>query len=256
MVAQDKNTRCLVLAPDCAELTIADGESVRLVRRLCDSAREVVLSVGRGASVVLDEVCGGEVAAGNLVVRLAEGSHLAMTAAYLGGGGEVKHRIELCGAEAELEYNALYIVGGEERMNIELDVRHEVADCRSSEVVKGIAAGLARGRFSGMIYVAPDAQRTVALQQSRNLLLNDRAEIKTEPQLEIYADDVKCSHGATVGQMDEDAIWYMRQRGLDEAAARRLQMMGFAADITAHVADDALREELEAMITNKLDSLN
>ena len=243
-------------AADCAEITIADGDMVSI--SLCSECAESerVISVGRGAKVVVADVCEKGCANSALTLRLAEGSHVDMTAVYLGEGGDVRHRVELVGAEAEFEYHALYVVGGEERMNLALDVRHEVADCRSSEIVKGIAAGTARGRFSGMIYVAPDAQRTAAFQQSRNLLLNDRAEIKTEPQLEIYADDVKCSHGATVGMMDEDAIWYMRQRGLDEAAARRLQMMGFAADVTSHIADEELRSELEVLIDRKLDSLN
>ena len=237
------------------QLIIDEGDSVSLA--LCsECGAERVLTIGRGARVVIAEVCDKGLAESKLTLRLAEESYLDMTAIYLGEGGSVNHRVELCGANAELVYNALYVVGGEERMNLALDVRHEVADCRSSEIVKGIAAGLARGRFSGMIYVAPDAQRTAAFQQSRNLLLNDRAEIKTEPQLEIYADDVKCSHGATVGMMDEDAIWYMRQRGLDEAAARRLQMTGFAADVTSHIVDEQLRESVEVLMANKLDSLN
>lgn len=251
-----KDICCYELSADCAEYSVAAGDSVRLVRRLCSGCGECLVRVGRGARLVLDEVCGAGCADGALVVRLAEGSRAEITAAYLGDGGNVRHRVELAGADAELVYNALYVIGGEERMTLALDVRHEVADCRSSEMIKGIAAGVARGRFSGLIYVAPDAQRTAAFQQSRNLLLNDRAEIKTEPQLEIYADDVKCSHGATVGQMDEDAVWYMRQRGLDEAAARRLQMMGFAADITSHIADEVLREDLSQLIDSKLDSLN
>ncbi|MBO5903554.1 MAG: SufD family Fe-S cluster assembly protein [Tidjanibacter sp.] len=256
MSSTENKYRRYDLASGSREITIADGDMVSINLGAECAEGERVVSVGRGAKVVLAEVCGEGSAKSALILRLAEGSQVDMTAVYLGEGGDVHHRVELAGADAEFEYRALYIVGGEERMNLALDVRHEVADCRSSEIVKGIAAGTAKGRFSGMIYVAPDAQRTAAFQQSRNLLLNDRAEIKTEPQLEIYADDVKCSHGATVGMMDEDAIWYMRQRGLDEAAARRLQMMGFAADVTSHIADEELRSELEVLIDRKLDSLN
>ncbi|MDE5636855.1 MAG: SufD family Fe-S cluster assembly protein, partial [Alistipes sp.] len=111
------------------------------------------------------------------------------------------------------------------------------------------------GRFEGMVYVAPDAQRTDARQTSRNLTLGDEARITTLPQLEIYADDVKCSHGATVGQMDSDAVLYMRQRGLSEDAARRLQIEGFVADVVMRCAVEEAGEALLAELNAKLERL-
>jgi Fe-S cluster assembly protein SufD len=128
------------------------------------------------------------------------------------------------------------------------------ADCTSHTAVKGVAADSAHGSFSGLVYVAPDAQRTDSVQSSRNVTIGN-ARIETLPQLEIYADDVKCSHGATVGQMDSDAILYMRQRGLTTAMAKRLQIEGFVQDVAMHSAVENLKEELMELITTKLNSL-
>ena len=108
-------------------------------------------------------------------------------------------------------------------MRFGLRVSHNVGLCTSNSLVKGVAGGSASCEFNGLVYVAQDAQNTDARQTSRNIVLGDEARIVTKPQLEIYADDVKCSHGATVGQLDDDAILYMRQRGLSEAQAPRLR---------------------------------
>ncbi len=97
-----------------------------------------------------------------------------------------------------------------------------------------------------MVYVARDAQRTDASQHNRNLQLTDNAHIFTRPQLEIYADDVKCAHGATIGRLDEEAVYYMRQRGISESEARRMQLHGFAADIINHCPSDTSRETIAA----------
>ncbi len=251
---RDNQPRIAVLQATDSRVVVEQGDHVVLSRRLSSEAAECLVEVGEGAVVEIDEVA-TEVAAGALVIRQQAGSRVRLTAVYLGNGGKVHHRVELSGAEAELDYSALYVVGAEENMTLTLDVRHKVADCRSSEVVKGIAGGRATGRFSGLIYVAPDAQHTDAQQQSRNLLLTEEARIMTEPQLEIYADDVKCSHGATVGMMDEDAIWYMRQRGIDESAARRLQMTGFAADVVSQIGDAKLCEELGVALEQRMEEL-
>ena len=133
-----------------------------------------------------------------------------------------------------------------------LHTAHNVSDCRSESCVKGVAGGRAVGEFHGLVYVAQDAQRTDAQQQSRNILLSDTARITTWPQLEIYADDVKCSHGATVGQMDAEAVYYMRQRGLSEAEARRLQIEGFVGDIVRRCGIEPLGEALLEAVAAKM----
>lgn len=158
--------------------------------------------------------------------------------------------VDLKGPHAEVDIYALWMTS--ERVELDISVNHLAPDCRSFQMVKGLAAGAGTGVFRGSVHVAPAAQRTSALQQSRNILLSPTARAHVEPQLEIYADDVKCSHGATVGQLDSEAIYYMRQRGLSEAAARRLLLQGFATDIVAHLSDPALREKILKQIEERI----
>jgi Fe-S cluster assembly protein SufD len=199
---------------------------------------------GREQALILDGPASIEVA-----VERGGRAHIVLVVA---GEGGVECTVKLTGAGAEADIYALWIAAGDKKPRLTTRMEHSVPDCRSFQMVKGIASGTAAGKFTGEIYVAPDAQRTVALQQSRNLLLGDQARITTEPQLEIYADDVKCSHGATVGQMDDQAVFYMRQRGLSDDQARRLQIEGFANDILSRIADPAVREQAERLVQEKL----
>ena len=128
------------------------------------------------------------------------------------------------------------------------------ADCRSHTQIKGVATGKSHGSFAGLVYVAPDAQRTDSVQSSRNITVGE-ARIETMPQLEIYADDVKCSHGATVGQMNDDAILYMRQRGLSLADAKRLQIEGFVDDVVLHSVVEGSEAILAELLAEKLTKL-
>lgn len=220
-----------------------------MLRGECDGPCGGDYSVGAGEQLELYQLCGE----GNhdLVIRLAEGARAKVVfAAIEGAESNYNYRIELDGAGAELELYGLFVCSEDRRCNIRTNVRHNVADCRSNQVVKGIASANGVGTFDGLVYVAPDAQRTEAYQQSRNMLLSREARIHTNPQLEIYADDVRCSHGATVGNIDDDAIYYMRQRGLDEEQARKLQVSGFLRDVLGHIDDEAIREEFEDRIEN------
>jgi Fe-S cluster assembly protein SufD len=160
----------------------------------------------------------------------------------------------LDGRGARFELGGTFILTGEERGSVVVDVKHNVADCSSRTTYKGVASESAVGKFSGLVYVAPDAQRTDSEQLSRNITLG-AARIDALPQLEIYADDVRCSHGATVGQMDDEAVLYMRQRGLSLATAKRLQIEGFVSDIVLHSAMEDCREELMKMLDSKLEKL-
>ena len=132
-------------------------------------------------------------------------------------------------------------------------VSHNVPDCSSRSLVKGVAGGEATGAFQGLVYVAPGAQRTDAQQTSRNVELSTGARIVAKPQLEIYADDVKCTHGATVGQMDDEAILYMRQRGLSEAQARGVQIEGFVGDVVRRCGIEPLCEAAMEAVVAKLE---
>ncbi len=168
------------------------------------------------------------------------------------GEGEVECSVDLAAAGAECDIHALWLATDTARTGLNIRINHSAHDCRSFQLVKGIASDAATGTFTGEIYVAPDAQRTIALQQSHNLLLGEDARIITQPQLEIYADDVKCSHGATVGQMDAAEIFYMRQRGLSDSQARLLQIQGFANDILSRIDDPATRERAERLVRERL----
>jgi len=162
-------------------------------------------------------------------------SKTTTTAAWLRGGAtRINAVTALEGRDCDSTLYGLYMATGQELCDVNMKVLHNVPDCRSNEVVKGIVSGRATGSFTGMVYVAQDAQRTAALQQSRNLQLSDASRIFTEPQLEIYADDVKCSHGATVGQLNEKEVYYMRQRGIGEQDAKKLQLQGFVDDVISH----------------------
>lgn len=164
-------------------------------------------------------------------------------------------RFDLNGKEISNELDALFLAMEHDRCVINLRTNHLMPECTSRSLIKGVASGEALGEFQGLVYVAPDAQRTDAQQQSRNILLSRTARIDAKPQLEIYADDVRCSHGATVGQIDDEAILYMRQRGLAEEQARRLQIEGFAADVVARCGIETLREALTEAVVERLDKI-
>lgn len=162
---------------------------------------------------------------------------------------DIRVDVDLMGEGADLRMAGLYVCGGKERVSVHTRVCHRAPGCSSDQVFTGIAGGGARVAFHGTIVVAPDAQQTQAFQQSRNLLLSQDARVETEPQLEIYADDVKCSHGATVGSLNADEQFYMRSRGVPEAEAKVLQMLSFLSPVLAGLEEkEALAAELEQAI--------
>jgi len=215
------------------------------------SQLSVVLAAGARIELVEFFAAG---AFAEVSVRQAADSRCRFTTVQL-AGADAACTVDLDGRGAESVFHGVFLASGKEHCSLALRTNHNVADCRSDALVKGVAGGEAVGEFRGLVYVAPDAQRTDAQQQSRNILLGERARIVTRPQLEIYADDVKCAHGATVGQMDAEAILYMRQRGLSEAQARSLQIEGFVGDAVGRCGIDALREGLMAAVGEKLQKL-
>lgn len=156
--------------------------------------------------------------------------------------------VDIVGEGADVKISGLYLCSGADKMQIRTEVRHRVPSCVSMQLFNGIASGKSKARFYGKIVVAPDAQKTEAYQTNHNLILSDGAEAEAKPQLEIYADDVKCSHGATVGQLNEDEQFYMRSRGIPEEEAKVLQMISFIAPVLANVADEDLRAALSSYI--------
>jgi len=156
------------------------------------------------------------------------------------------------GEGGECSLNGLYLANGRQHVDNHTRIDHAVPRCTSREYYKGIINDHGRGVFNGFVYVHPDAQHTDAQQSNSNLLLSPDAEIDTKPQLEIYADDVKCSHGATVGQLDEDMLFYLRTRGIGEATARGFLTYGFAQDVIERMTIGPVRDRLEHVLVNLL----
>ena len=188
-----------------------------------------------------------------------DGSHMATTQVQLGRAANFSsHAISLGASWARNEVNAvfadeggectlngLYQANGRQVIDNHTFIDHAFPRCVSHELYKGILDGKARGVFNGKIYVRQDAQKTDAKQTNQALLLSDDATINTKPQLEIYADDVKCTHGATVGQLDAESIFYLRSRGIGAEQARSLLTYAFANDVIGRIKVDSLREQLE-----------
>jgi Fe-S cluster assembly protein SufD len=160
--------------------------------------------------------------------------------------------VRLSAARAECRLSGLYVVDGERHADHHLGVDHEVADTKSFQTYKGVLDDEARGVFTGRVLVRRDAQRIEARQTNKTLLLSEGAVAETRPQLEIYADDVQCSHGAAVGRLDADATFYLRQRGLDPAAARALLTWAFADEVLASLPDEMLKAALAQTVHRRL----
>ena len=148
--------------------------------------------------------------------------------------------------------NGLYAVNGRQHVDNRTRVDHTKPHCSSHQLYKGILDGHSRGVFGGKIIVRPDAQKTDAFQSNKNLLLSADAEVNTKPQLEIDANDVKCSHGATIGQIDEEAAFYLRSRGIGESEARSLLTYAFAADLLERMKFEPIRKRFESLLMTRL----
>jgi Fe-S cluster assembly protein SufD len=195
--------------------------------------------------VALIEEGAGAVHLGEVSATLGAGAKLDALALLL-GGGTVRHEVNvtIAGDHAHCRIDGAFVVSSGEEANIVTAIDHAAAGCATSELVKGVAAGNGHGAFQGRIVVRQGAQQTDARQTSRNLILGRRAAIDTKPELEILADDVKCAHGASVGELDEAALFYLRARGIPTDEARRLLIEGFLREPVEDVADPAIRAHL------------
>jgi Fe-S cluster assembly protein SufD len=180
-------------------------------------------------------------------------SHSIATGARL-ARVEIQAALNAEGAEAVL--NGLYLARGTQLIDHHTVVDHARPRCESHEFYRGILSGHSHGVFNGKIFVRPDAQKTNAKQTNRNLVLSEDATIDTKPQLEIFADDVKCTHGATVGQLDDEALFYLRARGIGEKEARRMLIRAFAGDAVGRITIGAVREQLEQLLDARLEGLD
>ena len=167
---------------------------------------------------------------------------------------DIRLDLRLSGEGAEANVYGAYVCGGEEKVKISVDMHHDVPHCNSRQLFKGIAGGASKVDFYGKIIVAKDAQRTEAYQENHNILLSDGAKVDTKPQLEIYADDVKCSHGATIGRLNEEEQFYMRSRGISLEDAKVLQMISFIAPVIEQVPESD-REAMKASFEDAVRTL-
>ena len=189
---------------------------------------------------------------GGLYVRQERGSELVSNALDL-GGLLVRHDLQTALAEgAACALNGLYLAGGRQHVDNHTLIEHGEPHSTSRELYKGVLDGRARAVFNGRVVVRPGAQRSDAQQANNNLLLSEDAEIDTKPELEIYADDVKCTHGATVGQLDPDQLFYLRSRGLDADAARDLLTFAFANEVLQRFRIAPMRAALDRQLLGRL----
>ncbi len=158
------------------------------------------------------------------------------------------------GGEAML--NGLFLIEDDQLFDVHSKIDHAKANCNSHEHFKGILDNESRGVFNGKIMVRKDAQKTNAFQENNNILLSEEALINTKPQLEIFADDVKCSHGATIGQLDNEAKFYLKSRGIGEEASKIILLHAFASDVINHIKVDAVKNYAEEIITKRINERN
>jgi Fe-S cluster assembly protein SufD len=189
----------------------------------------------------------------SLHVQLGRASTFASRALTF-GGRIARNDITalLAGEGAECTLNGLYVATGHRLVDTHTTIDHAQPHCPSHEVYKGILAGQAHAVFNGKIIVRPQAQKTNAKQTNKALLLSDDAQVNTKPQLEIFADDVKCTHGAAIGQLDEDALFYLRARGVAEADARHMLIEAFAGEIIDGIAAPGVRDRARALLEETL----
>lgn len=191
--------------------------------------------------------------AGALVVDQARASVLSSLVVSL-GGGSVRHEanVLLAGEGADAGFDGLYVAHDAQFMDHRLRVDHAAPHCTSREVYKGILDDTSRAVFDGKILVRKAAQKTDAKQTNKNLLLSDEALVDSNPTLEIYADDVKCTHGSTTGQLDEEAVFYLRSRGIGKAAARGILTYAFARQVTDRIHIPAVRQRVDDLVLQRL----
>ena len=248
--------RILVVAEAHAEATLLEsyvglGNETYLTNSVCE------INVGENASidhyrVQRETLSAFHISAMHVVESRA--ARFRSTSIDLGGRLTRNHvHTALIGEGIDSTLNGLYIEDGSQHVDNHTLIEHTQANCQSHEFYKGVLAAESSGVFRGKIHVHQAAQKTDAYQANQNLLLSDSARIDTKPQLEIYADDVKCSHGATIGQLDADAIFYLRSRGIGHREAVRILTQAFAGEVLDRVRIDGLRQELDDLVSQRLD---
>jgi len=250
--------RTLVVAEEQSQVAVVE-DYVSIGEEAAFSNAVTVLVAGDGAVVAHFLIERENPASFNVSTLRIEQERAANVASHsiLTGGGLVRNNVHpvLAGEGTECLINGLFIGAGHQHLDNYMLVEHAQPQGASRQFYNGILAGHARGVFHGRIIVHKDAQKTDAKQTNRNLLLSDAARIDTKPQLEIHADDVKCTHGATIGQIEEEQLFYLRSRGFPEVEARNLLLFAFAAECLDRMKEPVARAFAEELIRQRLDEL-
>ena len=224
----------------------ADLKAVESVWQAVDAPEPIVVAAGQSEQKVLILET-GEAQIRQLHIVLEQGARVDMAClAAAPGYGRVEIDIDVASG-AHFEMGGAIVGAGDQTLEIVTRVNHHAPDATSNQVVRSVLAGKATGSFLGKIDIARDAQRIDAEQSVKSMLLNRGATANAKPELEIYADDVKCAHGATVGELDKQALFYMASRGLDPVAAKRLMLHAFVADAFVDVDGDTQAVEEQAL---------
>ncbi len=236
-------------------VNVADGATLNLFVFHGEEQRDaaITINLGRDAKLNLNHAL-LNAADVNVTVSQAQGATSKVVGLSLSDNRSI-YDLKLEGPGASSSVDTLQLGSGEADNSLQIFMRHMSSDCNSRSLSKCVTAGASHLKFKGLVYVAKDAQRTAAEQNCRGIELSDNSHIELQPQLEIYADDVKCSHGATMGQINSDAILYMRQRGLSEAQARRVQIEGFITDVVNQCGDTELCDLLRGFVAEKLETM-
>lgn len=247
LVVAGRNSRVRVLACDHTQNAAEDYLSLQVV--------EIVAQEGATVDYYdLEESSERTSRISSVFVSQAEGSNVLVDGiTLLNGTTRNNYRFEVNGEHCESHLLGMTIASGRQHVDSHTLISHNAPRCRSNEMFKYVLNDQAVGAFSGKILVKPDCPRTDAYQGNRNICASPQAKMYTKPQLEIYTDDVKCSHGATVGQLDQEALFYMRTRGISESVARRLLMQAFVADVVDAVRLESLRDRLRHLVEKRFD---
>jgi Fe-S cluster assembly protein SufD len=247
-------------------IEIGEGARLTLIEQIVDAGAgsgwlNAVTQIRQGARSALDLYRlqrHGERQAHTSLLAAELAADAELRVGYVDLGGRlVRNDVDVVLRErgARVELFGLFVAGAGQHLDNHTTIVHAAPETRSDEAFRGVIGDRGRGVFNGKVVVRPKAQRIDARQSNDNLLLGAHAEINTKPELEIYADDVKCSHGTTVGELDPDHLFYLRARGIDAVDARRMLTTAFAASVLERVRDEALRSRLVDLVTARLGTL-
>lgn len=250
--------RILVVLGSQAEATlIIEQKADALAQTLINTVEEMVLGSAARLEVIRVQHAGTTNSFITHTEIHQERDSYANTITVTGNGQLFRNNLHfrLNGSNIESHMSGLYLASGKTVIDNHTLADHLMPNSHSNELYKGIVSGNANAIFNGKIFVRQDAQKTNAYQSNKNILLSDSAQVNTKPQLEIYADDVKCSHGCTVGSLDEEPLFYLRSRGLDPTQARSLLLEAFALDVLAGITNETIHAEITEVVAAWLNEL-